>query len=85
MEWNFIMEPSGQVTCSLDKLSSGQKATIAYLDFDRNRELHRLLSLGLVPGTPIEVVQKFPTFVLQVNESQLAFDESIASDIFVTP
>lgn len=73
------------VVCSLEKLGDGDKAKIAYLLLKQNPELHRLLSLGLVPGTVVEVIQRFPTFVVQVNESQLAFDELIAQAIFVVP
>jgi DtxR family transcriptional regulator, Mn-dependent transcriptional regulator len=73
------------VICSLDKLSGGSKAKITYLLLKQNPDLHRLLSLGIVPGTVLDVVQRFPTFVVQVNESQLAFDEHIAQSIFVHP
>jgi Fe2+ transport system protein FeoA len=48
-------------------------------------ELNRLLSMGLVPGSKISVVQRMPTYVVHVGESQLAFDESIAAGIFVHP
>ncbi len=73
------------LVCSLDKLGGGDKARVAYLLFKQNPELNRLLSLGLVPGSTISVVQRFPTYVVQVNESQLAFDDSIAQSIFVLP
>lgn len=73
------------VICSLDKLSGGDKAKISYLLVKQNPELNRLLSLGLVPGTMIQVIQRFPTYVVQANESQLAFDDAIAQSIFVHP
>lgn len=73
------------VICSMDKLSGGDKARIAYLLLKQNPDLHRLLSLGLVPGTVVQVIQRFPTYVVQANEAQLAFDDSIARSIFVHP
>ena len=73
------------VICSLDKLHGGDKATIAYLLIKKNPQLQQLLSLGLTPGTGVAVIQRFPTFVVQVNESQLAFDEAIAQAIYVYP
>ncbi|MCG3205451.1 MAG: hypothetical protein KCHDKBKB_02172 [Elusimicrobia bacterium] len=73
------------VICSLDLLSLGAKAKISYLLVKQNPELGRLLSLGLVPGTLIQVIQRFPTFVVQAGETQLAFDDSIAQSIFVHP
>lgn len=73
------------VICSLDKLRAGEKAKITYLLMKQNPELQRLLSLGMVPGTVLKVIQRFPTFVVEADESQLAFDESIAQAIFVHP
>lgn len=73
------------VICSLDKLSGGQRGKITYLLFKNNPQLQQLLSLGLTPGTPVNVIQKFPTFIVEVNESQLAFDEEIAKSIYVHP
>lgn len=70
---------------SLEGLKPGQKGKISSVRPQESSDLHRLLSLGMVPGTVIELIQRFPTFVVQVNESQLAFDESIARVIFVDP
>jgi DtxR family transcriptional regulator, Mn-dependent transcriptional regulator len=73
------------VVCPLSKIGPGEKARISYLMVKQHPELDRLLSMGLVPGTTVEVIQRFPTFVVQVNESQLAFDEAIAEGVFVHP
>lgn len=68
----------------LDQLQRGDRATVVELTSAQHQiELNRLLSMGLVPGSRIELVQRFPTFVVQVGETQLAFDESIAAGIFV--
>ena len=48
------------MVCSLDKLGGGDKARVAYLLFKQNPDLNRLLSLGLVPGTMIKVIQLAP-------------------------
>jgi len=73
------------VVSTLTKIQPGERAKVAYLMVKQYPELDRLLSMGLVPGTEIEVIQRFPTYVLQVNESQLAFDEAIAEGVFVLP
>ncbi len=73
------------VVCSLEKLERGRKGKIVYLLLKENPELQRLLSLGLVPGTEVDIIQRFPTYVVQVGESQLAFDSGIAEAIFVHP
>ena len=38
---------------------------------------------GLVPGSEITLLQRAPTYVVQVGETQLALEADIASGIFV--
>lgn len=71
------------IVSSLDKLKPGEGGKIAYLRLAAHPELHKLLSLGLVPGTHVHLHQTNPAFVLQAGESQLALDEDVAKNIFV--
>ncbi len=73
------------VVVPLAKLEPGRRAKIAYLQFKKSPDVYRLLSLGIVPGETLRVIQRFPTFVIEAGESQLALDESIAAYIFVRP
>jgi DtxR family transcriptional regulator, Mn-dependent transcriptional regulator len=68
---------------SLDQLSPGDEGKIAYLRLAAHPELHKLLSLGLVPGTTVRLHQTRPAFVLEAGESQIALDEDVAKHIFV--
>jgi Fe2+ transport system protein FeoA len=38
----------------------------------------RLASLGLLPGVQIELVQKYPAFVLRIGHADIALDEELA-------
>ena len=71
------------IVVSLDKLEAGRKGKIAYLLLQRHPELHKLLSLGLVPGTYFNLHQTFPTYVVEVGETTLALEKEIAEKIFV--
>lgn len=71
------------IVVSLDKMQAGEKGKIAYLLLHHHPELHKLLSLGVVPGTQVQVHQTYPTFVLDLGESQLALEEQVASNIYV--
>jgi DtxR family Mn-dependent transcriptional regulator len=71
------------VIFTLDKLESGREAKVAYLKFSRHPEFDRLMSSGLMPGASIKLIQKFPAFVVQIGESQIAFDLGVAQEIFV--
>jgi len=43
------------------------------------------LPLGILPGVSIQVVQKFPSYVLKIGHSQIAMDEEMARDVFIRP
>jgi DtxR family transcriptional regulator, Mn-dependent transcriptional regulator len=71
------------IIVSLDRLEPGQKGKIAYLLLQSHPELHKLLSLGMVPGTQFNLHQTFPTFVVEIGETTLALEKEIAEHIFV--
>jgi len=61
----------------------GATAIVAYLVTGSHPHIHKLLSLGVVPGTPVRLHQKSPSFVVNVNETQIALDSDIARQIYV--
>ncbi len=75
-----VLEP---IIVSLDDMESGSEGKIMYLVTKSHPRLQRLSTLGLSPGSEIRILQTFPTFVIQVDETQIALEKSIAKDIFV--
>ena len=75
-----VLEP---IILSLDDMEAGSEGTIMYLVTKSHQRLQRLSTLGLSPSSKIKVIQTFPTFVVQVDETQIALEKSIARDIFV--
>ena len=71
------------VLTSLDKVETGKSIKIAYFCTQKHPVLHKLISFGLVPGTNITVHQKSPSFVIQLENAQLALEKDVASRIFV--
>ena len=78
-----VAETVEPIIASLDKFSAGSKGKIAYLALQNHPDLHRLLSLGLVPGTLFNLHQTFPTHVIEVGETTIALEQEIAEKIFV--
>jgi DtxR family transcriptional regulator, Mn-dependent transcriptional regulator len=68
---------------ALDQLDMGQPARIAYLSAAHFARLQKLSALGLVPGAVVKVQQKYPSFVIQCDETQIALEREIARDIYV--
>ena len=73
----------GNVLSSLDQIETGKKVKIAYFSSKNHPILNKLISFGLIPGTKIVVHQKFPSFVIQLENSQLAIEKDVASSIIV--
>lgn len=71
------------VVVPLTELATGEKARIAYIRTKRHSRLHKLTSLGISPGVSVQIHQKFPSYVLQCEYTELALEEGIAEDVFV--
>jgi len=69
----------------LTDLRAGEVAQVVSVSSDTESRLHRLGSLGVVPGSAIELQQKHPSFVVKVDETLLAMDRDVASRIYVVP
>lgn len=68
---------------SSDQLNLHEQARIAYISQRNYTRFQKLLSFGLSAGVPIKLQQRFPSFVIQCEETQIALEEDIARDIFV--
>jgi Fe2+ transport system protein FeoA len=66
-----------------DQLSLDENAKIAYLSQNNYPRFQKLSSFGLFPGIPISLKQRYPSFVIQCEETQIALEEEILKDIFV--
>lgn len=73
----------GPVVERLSEFSVGDSGTVAYVHTTSPGRLDRLASFGLVPGTAIRVHQTWPSVVVMLGETELAFDKETSSDIFV--
>lgn len=71
------------LVATVDRVDTGQTARIAYLSAAKFSRLQKLSALGLAPGAVIKVLQKYPSFVVQCDETQIALEREIASDIYV--
>ena len=67
----------------LTDLPCGKDARVLYISTRHHDRLDRLASMGLLPGVELRLHQRRPACVIQLGETTLAMDESIAKDIFV--
>jgi len=71
------------VVSSLIELNAGQRGKIVYLHDKSDKELQKLMAMGILPGMPIQVIQKFPSYLLQIGQTQVAMDEEMAKDVYI--
>ncbi|NHI92994.1 MAG: hypothetical protein EAX96_10870 [Candidatus Lokiarchaeota archaeon] len=76
-----ILKPASQ-------LKIGESGIIKYMTARDNRNMHKLISMGLLPGVSIKIHQKMPgngPMIVQIDQTQIAFEKSVAEDIMVQP
>lgn len=78
-----VSETIEPIILSLDKLNAGSKGKIAYLILQHHPDLHKLLALGLLPGTLFNLHQTYPSYVVEVGETTIALEKEIAEKIFI--
>lgn len=71
------------IVSSIADVDKGTKGRIAYLHTRDNKKLQKLMAMGILPGVSVQVVQKFPSYVLKIGHSQIAMDEEMARDVFI--
>ena len=68
---------------SVTEMGIGQSARIAYINCRNDRQMHRLNGQQIRPGTVIKLHQKYPCFVVECENANIALDEEIVSNICV--
>lgn len=70
-----------RVDC-ITNLEVGEKIKIAYIKPRSHDRLHKLLNLGIKPGTIIDIHQKKPALIVRYENSEIAMDSDIAKNIY---
>jgi DtxR family Mn-dependent transcriptional regulator len=65
------------------QLAIGEAGRVAYVGSDNTSLSHQLASLGICPGVPVRLHQRYPSFVLKCEETEIAVEEAIAANIYV--
>lgn len=72
-----------KIVASLVELEVKDKGQIAYLHTKDNSQMQKLISIGAIPGVSLTLIQKFPSYVFQIGQSQFAIDKELASSVYV--
>lgn len=69
----------------LPRLPEGARARVAFLVSRTPGRVSRLLPFGIAPGSELRLRQRAPAFVIEVGETTLALEASVAREVFVQP
>ncbi len=72
-----------KIIIPLSDLSKGQKGKIAYIHTKDHHILRKLMAMGTLPGSIITLIQRFPSYVFQIGQSQFTIDKHMASHIYI--
>lgn len=67
----------------LTKMVIGGRAKIISINTNDDGRMHKLLSMGLTPGVEIKLHQTYPVIVVEVDQRQIALEESVGREIHV--
>jgi DtxR family Mn-dependent transcriptional regulator len=71
------------IVVSCDQLHVGETARVAYFSTREHSRLLKLSALGISPGTSIKLIQKWPAYVVQCEETEVALEPEVAKNIHV--
>ena len=67
----------------LSSLHAGARGRVVRVALDNRDRVSRLTALGVTPGSPITVLQRFPSVVFMCDHTELAVEPAVADAIFV--
>jgi len=76
-------EELGPIVTSSDLLELGGRARVAYIAAREHGLVQKLAALGISPGVQIKLLQKWPSFVFQCEETEVAVEAAVARDIYI--
>jgi Fe2+ transport system protein FeoA len=75
--------PTGEHTAPLTEAPVDAEGVVTALGTRDQREIQKLLAVGILPGVDIRLIRQFPAFVFQVGYSQFTVDRELAGKIIV--
>jgi DtxR family transcriptional regulator, Mn-dependent transcriptional regulator len=71
------------IVVSCNQLQIGESANVAYFCTREHSRLLKLTALGISPGISLKLIQKWPAYVVQCEETEIALEPGVAQNIYV--
>ena len=56
---------------------------MAYLSTRGNREIQKLMAMGILPGAYVRLIRTFPSYAFQLGHSRFTVDQALAEKIYI--
>jgi len=80
MELSFSSEKSIPLT----DLRVDTNAKVLYLNTKHRGVLQKMIAMGVLPDSQVLLIQKYPSYVLQIGKTQFAIDSELAQCVYVS-
>ena len=67
--------------CSMEPEKAGK---ISHLETKNPGILQKLISMGILPGMPVTLLRRSPSYLFEVDQTRYAVDREIANHIYVS-
>lgn len=67
----------------LSEMRPNETGFIAYIQTNDTAIMQKLMAMGILPGEPIRLIRRYPSFVFEVQHTQFAVDTNVADCIYV--
>lgn len=68
---------------ALSSVKRGNVGKVAALKTADEVTLHKLMVMGISPGMPITLEQRFPSYIIKVGRTRTAVDKEMAQIIYL--
>ena len=79
----MIHSSGGETPRCLCDGTPGASGVVSHLATRNDREMQKMMAMGVLPGTPIRLIRRFPSYVFQIGHSQFAIDGRLGAAIIV--
>jgi DtxR family transcriptional regulator, Mn-dependent transcriptional regulator len=69
----------------LTELQPGQRGSVSCLQNPGGAAACKLAAMGVLPGTELRIVQRYPAYVFRIGHAEFAVDHEIARHVRVHP
>lgn len=73
----------GREVLALNQLGINGQLQVVHIDTKDRLLLRKLIAIGVLPETKIKVIQRFPSYVLEIGNDRFTIDRELASAIYV--